>query len=67
MEEIAMQDEGPRIIEFRSHWNQRRRAALAERRRREIYRLTRSFELAYLDALCERLRRRLAHLRRRHA
>ena len=61
-----MKQERPRIVRLSSHraW----RDALAEQRRQEIYQLTRSFELPYLDALCERLRRRLARLpRRRHA
>ena len=62
----TMKQERPRIVRLSSHraW----RDALAEQRRQEIYQLTRSFELPYLDALCERLRRRLARLpRRRHA
>lgn len=60
-----MQEERPRIVQLSSA--AARSHARAEQRRLEIFLLTRFFEPAYLDALCERLRRRLAHLRRRHA
>lgn len=57
-----MHHEGPRVIRLTS--SQARRCALAEQRRQEIYAVSQSFELAYLDALCETLHRRIAHLRR---